>query len=136
MKGDFGMETPVNENMKYEAEAAERWGATAAYRQYEETAAGYTEQKKNELAAETDELMAAFASCMKNGGKPGSEQARALVKRLQNHITDNYYDCSDGILSYLGQMYAADERFRKNIDRHGDGTASFICEAIGLFCRK
>ena len=35
------------------------------------------------------------------------------------------------ILAGLGQMYVADDRFRNNIDRHGEGTAAFICEAIG-----
>ena len=27
-------------------------------------------------------------------------------------------------------MYVADERFKSNIDRHGKGTAQFICDAI------
>lgn len=35
------------------------------------------------------------------------------------------------ILAGLGQMYVADDRFRNNIDRHGEGTAAFICGAIG-----
>ena len=32
-------------------------------------------------------------------------------------------------------MYVADERFKNNIDKHADGTAAFICEAIGICCR-
>lgn len=27
-------------------------------------------------------------------------------------------------------------RFKNNIDKHGDGTTAFICEAIGVYCDK
>ena len=55
-----------------------------------------------------------------------------LVKLLQDHITENYYNCTDEILAGLGQMYVADVRFKNNIDKHGDGTAEFIREAIQI----
>jgi len=32
-------------------------------------------------------------------------------------------------------MYVADERFKKNVDMHGDGTAQFMSEAIKEYCR-
>ena len=35
-----------------------------------------------------------------------------------------------------GQMYVADDRFKNNIDKHADGTAAFICEAITIYCNK
>ena len=62
--------------------------------------------------------------------------AQSLVKLLQNHITENYYLCTNEILACLGQMYVADERFKHNIDKHGEGTAAFICEAIKIYCGK
>ena len=36
-------------------------------------------------------------------------------------------------LAVLGKMYVADERFKKNIDKYGDGTAQFASEAIAIF---
>lgn len=33
-------------------------------------------------------------------------------------------------LAGLGKMYVCDERFKKNIDKYGDGTAEFVAEAI------
>ena len=83
-----------------------------------------------------DTIMAAFASCLKRGETPDSAEAQDLVKTLQDHITENYYHCTNEILAGLGQMYVADERFKNNIDRHGSGTAAFIREAIGIYCRK
>ena len=73
---------------------------------------------------------------MKHGAGPGDADAQNLVKNLQNHITENFYTCTKEILAGLGQMYVADERFRSNIDKHADGTAAFICEAIEAYCRK
>jgi hypothetical protein len=33
-------------------------------------------------------------------------------------------------------MYVADERFKENIDKYGEGTAEFASEAISSYCRK
>ena len=74
--------------------------------------------------------------CLKSGATPDSAEAQNLVKMLQSHISENYYLCTNEILAGLGQMYVADERFKNNIDKHADGTAAFICEAIGIYCKK
>ena len=62
-------------------------------------------------------------------------EAQALVTKLQAHITANYYTCTDEILAGLGKMYVADERFKKNIDKYGDGTAEFAAAAIEAYCK-
>ena len=118
---------------KYQAEANERWGQTSAYKEYTEKTKDDSQQKRADQASEMDNIMAEFAACAKNNA-PDSAQAQALVQKLQNHITENYYHCTNAILAGLGQMYVADERFKNNIDRHGDGTAEFICEAIIAYC--
>ena len=119
-------------NNRYEAEARERWGDTEAYREYDKKTKGY---KKEKWAEANDGLMAIFAefaSCKANGAIPGSVESQALVIKLQSHITDNYYTCTDEILAGLGKMYIADERFKKNIDKYGEGTAEFAAEAIAI----
>ena len=65
-----------------------------------------------------------------------SAEAQALVVKLQAHITENYYTCTDEILAGLGKIYVADERFKKNIDKYGEGTAEFASESIALFCQE
>ena len=121
---------------KRQAEAREKWGKTEAYKEHAERTKNYSRQKLNDLAEGLDNIMAAFAACRKRGEAPDSTEAQALVKELQDYITENYYHCTNEILAGLGQMYVADDRFRSNIDRHGDGTAAFICEAIAVYCRK
>ena len=119
-----------NEFENHDQEVKEKWGKTDAYREHKEKTKNYSKQKRNDLARRMDHIMAEFAVCMKNGEEPGSYKAQKLVEKLQNHITENYYYCTDEILEGLGQMYVADERFKVNIDKHAEGTAEFICEAI------
>jgi hypothetical protein len=37
-------------------------------------------------------------------------------------------------LAGLGKMHITDERFKKNIDKYGEGTAEFVAEAIAIYC--
>ena len=120
---------------KYKDEAKEKWGRTEAYKEHGEKTKGYSKDKWNNLADRMNDIMADFSICMKNGEEPASDAAQSLVKELQKHICDNYYNCTNEILAGLGQMYVADERFKKNIDKNGDGTAQFICEAIKAYCK-
>ena len=121
---------------KYKSEAKEKWGNTSAYKEHEEKTKSYSKEKWNNLADEMNDIFAEFAVCMKSGETSDSDTAQNLVKNLQDHITQNYYLCTDEILAGLGQMYTQDERFRNNIDKNADGTASFVCKAIEVYCRK
>ena len=118
----------------HEKEVMEKWGKTPAYAEYKEKAKSHSEEKKTAMAGGLDAIMAEFALC--RTVPPESEEAQALVKKLQAHITENYYTCTKAILAGLGQMYVADGRFKANIDRHGEGTAQFICDAILAYCEK
>jgi len=37
------------------------------------------------------------------------------------------------ILKGLGKMYVVDERFKRNIDKYGEGTAEFTADAIAVY---
>ena len=119
----------------YKQEVKEKWGETDAYKEHKEKTKDYGKEKWNNLSEKMNDIMAEFSVCMKNGEGPDSDNAQSLVKMLQNHITENYYHCSNEILMGLGQMYIADERFKNNIDKNGEGTAEFISKAIEIYCR-
>ena len=119
----------------YEYEARERWGNTDAYREHEKKTKNYTKEK---WAEASDGLMAIFAelAALKNDGfATNTPKVQSLVVKLQEYITQNYYTCTDEILAGLGKMYVADERFKKNIDKYGDGTAEFASAAIEIYSR-
>ena len=122
-------------NNRFETEARSRWGATDAYREHEQKTKNYTKEK---WAEANDGLMAIFAefSAYKNSSiSADSSEVQALVVQLQAYITENYYTCTDEILAGLGKMYVADGRFKKNIDKCGDGTAEFVAKAIDEYCK-
>ena len=136
MKGENVMKAFDNSKFEqYKAEAREKWGKTEAYKEHQEKTKGYSKEKWTSMAAGMDAIMGQFAAVMRNGDAPDSDAAQNLVKALQSHITENYYTCTKEILFGLGQMYVADDRFRQNIDKHADGTAAFICEAITIYCK-
>ena len=121
---------------RYEAEAKRRWGETDAYKEHAEKTASYSKDKWQDVNDGLMTVLAKFAACMKDGHAADSDEAQALVKELQNYITENYYTCTNEILAGLGQMYVADERFKANIDKHAPGTAAFISEAVAAYCEK
>ncbi len=119
----------------YENEARERWGNTAAYREHEQKTKNYTNEDWTQANDGLMIIFAEFAMCKNNGSSANSAEVQELVAKLQAHITDNYYTCTDEILVCLGKMYVADERFKNNIDKYGEGTADFVAEAISVFCQ-
>ena len=116
----------------YKTEALERWGDTSAYREHEQKTKHYTKEKWAEANDGLMAIFAEFAACKGSGASADSAEAQALVAKLQAHITENYYTCTNEIIAGLGKMYVADERFKKNIDKYGEGTAEFVADAIAM----
>ena len=117
----------------HKKEVRERWGYTDTYREHEQKTKNYTEEKWAEANDGLMGIFAEFATCKESGASADSAEAQALVAKLQAHITANYYTCTDDILAGLGKMYVADERFKKNIDKYGEGTAEFAAEGIRIY---
>lgn len=120
---------------EYAAKAKEAWGETAAYREYEAKAKGRTGEEDLDLAAKMMKIFEEFGEIKEKD--PSCPESQALVKKLQDFITANYYTCTKEILGGLGQAYAAGGEFTANIDKAGGkGTAEFAAAAIKVFCRS
>lgn len=120
-----------SELTQYAAEVKEKWGGTAAYHEYET-------REKAGTTGDPAELMERFAALGKvKHLSPAAPEAQAAIRDLQQFITDHFYTCTPEILAGLGEMYVADERFRKSIDEAGgEGTAAFVAKAIAICCGK
>ena len=117
----------------YKSEARSRWGNTDAYREHEQKTKNYTKEKWAEANEGLMAIFAEFAACKDSGASADSTEVQELVTKLKAHITENYYTCTDEILAGLGKTYVADERFKKNIDKYGEGTAEFAAEGIRIY---
>ena len=120
-------------NKNYSTEVCERWGDTSAYREHDQKTKDYTKEKWAEANDGLMAIFAEFAACKNSGKSADFAEVQAMVAKLQAHITANYYTCTDEILAGLGKMYVADERFKKNIDKYGEGTAEFAAEGIRIY---
>ena len=118
----------------YAAQAKEKWGKTQAYKEFEEKT---KDQSAEQLLSVGDRLMDIFRQFGEiRDQDPGSAQAQALVQKLQDFITANYYTCTKQILAGLGQMYVAGDSMTDNINAAGgEGTADFASRAIEIFCK-
>ena len=137
MKGENVMNAFDNSKFEhYKAEAKEKWGKTDAWKEYSQKTKDYPKEKWSGAEEGMNAVFAEFADCLRNGNSADSDKAQALVDKLQNYITDNFYTCTKQILAGLGQMYVADERFTANIDKNSEGTAQFVSRAIAIYCQK
>ena len=123
-------------NEIYENGVRERYGNTAAYREHEQKTKNYTKEKWAEANDGLMSIFFEFAECKNAGLAPNAPKVQSLVGKLQDYITQNYYACTNEILAGLGEIYVADERFKKNIDKYGEGTAEFVSNSIVVFCQE
>ena len=132
-KGE-GFMKPNNEyedlKNKYAEEVRQRWGSTDAYKESQQRNTDFSQ-----AASLLDAVFEEFAELDRSGISPDDEAAKVQVEKLQRCITDNFYTCTNEILAGLGQMYAADVRFKNNIDKHGEGTAEFVSQCIKSYCK-
>ena len=130
----FSMKEIEAMKAQYAEEARTRWGDTQAYAQSQAREAGYGKADWQRIQAGMDDLLRAFAQA--RDWPAQDARVQALVGQWQAYITDNFYACTDEILSGLGRMYVADERFTRHMDRFGEGTAACVARAIEVFCAQ
>ena len=135
---------------EYAAQAKASWGNTPAYKEFEEKSKGRTKEQDRDISLGMMDIFAEFGAIKdanlgtdkdadlgtNKNVDPASAEAQALVKKLQDYITQHFYNCTKEILSGLGKMYAGGGDFTKNIDSYGgEGTAEFVHQAIEVYCK-
>ncbi|MDH3731199.1 MAG: TipAS antibiotic-recognition domain-containing protein [Acidimicrobiia bacterium] len=121
---------------EYEAEAAERWGNTAAYAESAPRTAAYTKADWERIGAEAAEISNGLAALMEAEVAPDSESEMQLAERHRRHISEWFYECPPQMHAALGEMYVADPRFSANFDKAGEGLAAYLSAAITANRRK
>ena len=135
---------------EYAAQAKAAWGTTPAYKEFEQKSKGRTREDDQNIAQGLMDIFAEFGAIKdanlgtdkgadlgtNKSADPASAETQALVKKLQDYITQHFYNCTKEILSGLGKMYAGGGDFTKNIDSYGgEGTAEFVHQAIEIYCK-
>lgn len=121
---------------EYAREAKERWGATDAYKESARRTAKYSKDDWDRINGESTEIYAAVAGLMDSGLAPEHADVQAQVQKWRDHITKYFYNCPPEMVRGLGEMYVADERFTKNIDKVRPGLAAFLSQAMVYYAEN
>ena len=120
---------------EYAERAKAEWGNTPEYKEFEGKDRMRTPDQQQDVMARMMGLFVEFGT-MKDGA-PDAPEVQAQVKKLQDFVSENFYQCSDEVLAGLGQMYGAGGEFTVNIDAAaGEGTAVFAAQAIEAYCER
>ena len=120
---------------EYAARAKAAFGYSSEYREFTEKRKNCTGEEMQHMSMQMMEIFAEFGAMRESALE--SDKVQAQVHRLQDFITEHYYTCTDEILAGLGAMYTADAEFSANINKAGGtGTASFVSQAIEVYCRR
>ena len=136
-QGEIRMDFQVfdkTEQEQLQAEAKAKWGQTDTWQAWEQQGAKHSHQQQVQDGNRLMAKLAAIGALRDKGAD--SPEVQQEVEALQQLITDCFYPCNNETLRGLGQMYVADERFMRNIDKAGgEGTAQFVSKAIEVYCR-
>lgn len=119
---------------KYAEEVKKSWGNGDAYIQAAKRTAHYSAEDHKRIMKESNLIYQELVGLMDRD--VSNDRVQTLVGALRQGITDHYYDCTLEIFSGLGQMYIDDPRFTKNLDKHGEGFARYLSEAIAYYCEN
>ena len=120
---------------EYAAKAKAQWGNTPEYGEFQAKDGKRTPDQQKQVLQQMMGLFVEFGEL--RGGAPDAPEAQAQVRKLQDFISENFYQCSNEVLAGLGKMYGAGGEFTDNIDAAaGEGTAVFAAQAIAAYCAR
>jgi DNA-binding transcriptional MerR regulator len=117
---------------KYADEAKQRWGTTDAYVESQRRTSKHTKEDWKRIQQEGAEIREGLATLMDHS--PTDRDVQTLVKRFHEYMSTNFYACSLEMLSGLGDMYVSDPRFTATYDKVRPGLATFLRDAIKIYC--
>jgi MerR family transcriptional regulator, thiopeptide resistance regulator len=115
---------------EHDAEVAERWGDTDAYRESARRTGRYSKDDWQQLRAESDELTARFVAALAAGEPADGTLAMDLAEEARQQIVRWFYPLPHEGHQALADMYLADPRFTATYEAQAEGMARFVHDAI------
>ncbi|MBM7116205.1 MerR family transcriptional regulator [Archangium primigenium] len=122
------------DHSQHEQEVVERWGREAHDESTRKWAA-LSREAQRERMAEHERVAQALAEAHVRGEDVASDTVQSLVRR---HYTWTSFFWTPNREAYinLGEMYVTDARFAAVYERHAEGAAGFIRDAMRVFAEK
>ncbi|NML53906.1 MerR family transcriptional regulator [Streptomyces sp. R302] len=122
------------DHTRYEAEVTERWGRDA-YERGDRWWRSLTEAEKKEFMETQAAIARDFGAAAAAGLAADADEVQALARRQYEWLSVTTAPTKEYLIG-LGQMYVDDPRFTKNYDRHGEGTAVLVRDALTVWAER
>lgn len=119
------------DNQKYKKAAIDSYGKEVIEKVIEKQ-----KGKENEITDKFNEIFFAFSKNMESKIESTSDENIELAKRLHKLLCEYSFDCSIDVFSKIGYGYVKNPEFKENVDKFGEGTAQYVCDAIQEYVRK
>lgn len=119
------------EHARYEQEVTERWGRDA----WERSNRWWQSLSEDEIQAYKQkhvDIAADYGRAHAAGKGPDSDEVQAIVARHVEWLSV-IKEPTRCYIAGLGEMYVADPRFGIHYDRHGEGTAELVRDAMRVY---
>ncbi|MEU2506145.1 MerR family transcriptional regulator [Streptomyces sp. NPDC007863] len=122
------------DHTRYEAEVTERWGRDA-YERGDRWWRSLGEAEKKEFMETQAAIARDFGAAAAAGLAADGEEVQALALRQYEWLSVTTAPTKEYLIG-LGQMYVDDPRFTKNYDKHGEGTAVLVRDALTVWAER
>ncbi|MEV0090713.1 MerR family transcriptional regulator [Streptomyces sp. NPDC050738] len=119
------------DHTRYEEEVVRRWGRDA-YDSGDRWWTSLSEEQKKGFQREHDDIARDYGRALAEGLGPGSGAVQDIARRHVAWLSTTTA-VSRGYVLGLGEMYVADPRFAVHYDRHGEGGAVFVRDALKVY---
>jgi DNA-binding transcriptional MerR regulator len=92
--------------------------------------ARYKDQDWKRMKEELNAILEKLAERMHEEAKASDSDVVELAEEHRLHIDRWFYPCSRKMHEGLASMYVGDDRFKASFERHGEGLAQFLADAI------
>ncbi|ADT97338.1 MULTISPECIES: MerR family transcriptional regulator [Mycolicibacterium] len=113
----------------YQAEAEQKWGETAEWKESQRRATSYGKDDWVRIKAEGQAVEKALADAFRAGLPADSEEAMNAAEQHRHHVNRWFYDCPPAFHRTLGDMYVSDPRYVATYDE------SFGLPGLARYCR-
>ncbi|MDX2562218.1 MerR family transcriptional regulator [Streptomyces sp. TX20-6-3] len=118
----------------YEQEVTERWGRDA-YEKSDRWWRSLTDAQKKAFMDEQAGIARDFGQALKDGLAAGSDAVQEIARRQVAWLSTTTTPTKEYVTG-LGRMYVDDPRFTANYDKHGEGTAVLVRDAMEIYAER
>ncbi|GGU75264.1 MerR family transcriptional regulator [Streptomyces litmocidini] len=122
------------DHTRYEEEVTERWGRDA-YEKGDRWWRSLTDAEKKAFVEEQAGIARDFGRAARDGLAADSDEVQEIARRQIAWLSTTTTPSREYVIG-LGRMYVDDPRFTANYDKHGEGTAVLVRDAMEVYAER